>query len=123
MAVVSDRSLAMIVQSRPYQNRVARANIDLAMAAAAMEFELYLYFVGPAILQLAADQNSIAALLPPGYRAWSALPELAKTTVYAEQAWLDYCRQKAITLVMPADALDSDAIRIAWRAQQHAVVV
>ena len=30
-------SLALLVQGRPYENRAARANIDLALAAAAMD--------------------------------------------------------------------------------------
>jgi len=123
MTMGSINSLALIVQSRPYQDRVARANIDLAMSAAAMDFELHVYFAGPAILQLAAERNSAQALLPPGYRAWSALPELTVTVVYAESVWLDYCRQKDIDLIMPVRSLGIEDMKIAWRQQQLAVVV
>jgi len=116
-------TLALIVQSMPYENRVARANIDLALAAAAMDFELHVYFSGAAIMQLALERDVTGAMLSAGYRAWAALPELAATFIYGERSWLDYCQQKDIELVMPVRGLSPSGMKSAWRRHAHAMVL
>jgi sulfur relay (sulfurtransferase) DsrF/TusC family protein len=123
MTAQATNSLALLVQSRPYEHRASRANLDLALAAAAMDFELYIYFAGSAVLQLATRRNCDAALLPPGYRAWAALPELAETVVFCEKAWLDYCRLMKTELVLPTKALTPTEMVTSWRRHDHAMVI
>lgn len=123
MVAGSATTLALLVQSRPYENRASRANLDLALAAAAMDIELYVYFAGAAILQLASGRDCETALLPPGYRAWAALPELAETVVYGEQAWLDFCESMKTELVLPVRALSAPEMSAHWRRHDHAMVI
>lgn len=123
MTARSATSLALLVQSRPYENRASRANLDLALAAAAMDIELYVYFAGAAILQLAFRRDCESALLPPGYRAWAALPELAETVIYGEQPWLDYCELMKAELVLPVRALSAPDMSAHWRRHDHAMVI
>ena len=123
MAANAANSLALLVQSRPYEHRASRANLDLALAAAAMDFELYIYFAGSAVLQLASRRDCESALLPPGYRAWAALPELAETVFYGEKAWLDYCRLMKTELILPATALTPTDMVTSWRRHDHAIVI
>lgn len=105
----------MIVRSRPYAHRAARADLDFALAAAAMDFELEIYFVGDAVLQLADQRNSGGAMLPPGYRAWAALPDLVSTRVFAEELWTERCRERGISLLMPVEGLPAQQMSQAWR--------
>lgn len=116
-------SLALIIQSPPYQNRAARDGIDFALAAAAMEYELRVYFPGLAIMQLACERNSAEALLPAGYRAWSALPEISAAGIYAERSWMEYFQSRGLKWVMPVKALSASALKQSWRACDHAVVL
>jgi sulfur relay (sulfurtransferase) DsrF/TusC family protein len=116
-------TLALLVQSKPYENRASRANIDLALAAAAMDFSLHIYFSGPAILQLSAQYNCEAAMLPPGYRAWAALPELTKTAIYGEKSWLEYCQLMNTKLILPATALSASDMRNNWRLHDHVLAI
>ena len=116
-------SLAFIIRGQPYAHRVARADLDLALAAAALDFGIELYFVGPALMQLAADRDSNGALLPAGYRGWAALPELAEVQAYAEGDWLERCERSAIRLLLPLQPLDAAAMRVAWRQCRYAWVV
>lgn len=116
-------SLALIIQSGPYQSRVARDGIDFALAAAAMEMELRVYFPGQAVMQLARDRSCGHALLPGGYRAWSALPELSPARIFAERSWLDFFQSKGVEWVMPVEALSGPALKQSWRACDHAVVL
>lgn len=115
--------LALIVRGQPWHRRAARADLDLALAAAAMDYGLEVYFLGGALLQLAADRDSESALLPPGYRAWAALPELAEMRLYAEREWLKRCERAAIELILPVRAVSADEMQAGWRRCRHVLVV
>lgn len=116
-------SLALIVRNHPWRNRAARADLDLALAAAAMDFRIEVYFLGAALLQLAAERDSRPALLSKGYRGWAALPELAETRVYAEQEWLDRCARHSIPLILAPQGLSVDAMQGGWRHCRHLIMV
>lgn len=115
--------LALLVRDRPYRRRAARTDLDTALAAAAMDLDLELYFLGSAVLQLADDRDSSAALLPPGYRGWSTLPDLAEVRAFAEEGWLQRCRRDGIGLVLPVHGLDAAAMAARWRACDHALLL
>ena len=115
MASHGGNKIALIVRSRPFAHRTARADLDFALAAAAMDFELEIYFVGDAVLQLADQRNADGAMLPPGYRAWAALPDLVSTRVFAEELWMERCREMGIGLLLPAEGLPVQQMSQAWR--------
>jgi sulfur relay (sulfurtransferase) DsrF/TusC family protein len=123
MESVGERRLALIVRGAPYGRRAPRADLDLALAAAALDFELEVYFVGEALLQLAAERDGTAAWLPPGYRAWAALPDLSEVRMYGELEWLQKCERSGIELAVPVKGLDPDQMRSGWRSCRHALVV
>jgi sulfur relay (sulfurtransferase) DsrF/TusC family protein len=115
--------LALLVRGRPYRLRAARADLDLALAAAALDFDLDLYFLGAALLQLAASRDSAAALLPAGYRAWGALPDMTGMRAYGERDWLERCARHSIELVLPVQGLDADEMRGRWRQCRRALLL
>jgi sulfur relay (sulfurtransferase) DsrF/TusC family protein len=115
--------LALLVRDRPYSRRAARTDLDTALAAAAMDIEIELYFLGAAVLQLADRRDPAPALLPPGYRGWSALPELAEVQAFAEQEWLQRCERDGINLLLPLQGLDAAAMAERWRACRHALLL
>ena len=115
--------LALIVSSHPWSQRAARADLDLALAAAAMNFTLDVYFLGTALMQLAAVRDGEPSMLPAGYRAWAALPDLAEVAVFAEAEWLRRCDRAAIQLILPVQPLSSEAMQSGWRRCDHVLVV
>jgi len=119
----SSSSLALIIQRDPYRDRVARADVDIALAAAALDFKIRIYFQGLSVLQLAARNVDPEALLPKGYRAWASLPDLADTRVFAEQRWLDFCQASGFELLMPVEALDEAEMRRSWRSCNHVLAL
>ena len=123
MGTRADRRLALIVRGLPFGRRAPRADLDLALAAAAMDFDLEVYFLGAALLQLAAERDGAAALLPSGYRAWAALPGLAEVRVFGEREWLRRCERRGIDLAMPVEGLDPEQMRAGWRRCRQALVV
>jgi len=116
-------SLALIVTSPPYSSRVARDSIDFSLAAAAMNFDLRVYFPGQAVLQLVAGRDASAAMLPGGYRAWAALPDLSPTRIFVERQWEEYCQSKGLELVMPVEALSAAGMKRSWRVCQNVIVL
>jgi len=116
-------SLAIIVRNAPYRERIARADLDFALAAAALDFSVRVFFQGHSVMQLVAQRDVSEAMLPSGYRAWAALPELADARVFAESSWLDTCLLRGITLEMPVEALSPSQMEISWRGCDHALVL
>jgi sulfur relay (sulfurtransferase) DsrF/TusC family protein len=123
MGAAGDKRLALIVRGVPYGRRAPRADLDLALAAAALDFELEIYFIGESLLQLAAERDGAAAHLPPGYRAWAALPGLCKIRMFGEREWVRRCERGGIELAVPVEGLDPDSMRSSWRTSRRALVV
>ncbi|NND45598.1 MAG: hypothetical protein HKN58_09760 [Xanthomonadales bacterium] len=68
--------IGLVVRSAPYCGRSGRDQLDLALAAASMGYEVELFFTGPGALQLLPGQQPESAGLPPGIRGWPSLVEL-----------------------------------------------
>jgi sulfur relay (sulfurtransferase) DsrF/TusC family protein len=121
MAAAEAPGLALIVRRPPWHQRAARADLDLALAAMAMDIPLEVYFLGAALLQLARERDSRDALLPPGYRAWASLGDHAEVAVFAEQQWLDRCASRQIPLILRPRPLSRVAMTERWRCCRHVV--
>ena len=117
------RRIALLVQTGPARSRESRAEVDLALALLAMDAELDVYFMGDAILQLAKDKDPSVAALPPGYKAWAALPELGEVKVFAESAWLARCERSGIELCLPVEGLGFARMKRGWRACDQVLTV
>ena len=115
--------IALLVRRTPYSHRVARAEADLALAAAAVDFEVQVYFLGASVLQLAARRSPEPAQLPPGYRAWAALPELAQARFFVDKPWWAFCASAGIELVVPVQAMEPAEMKRSWRACRHVVAL
>lgn len=123
MVTSKHRSLALIVRNPPYRQRAARADLDLALAAAALDYQLEVYFLAGSILQLSSQRETGVALLPPGYRAWATLPGLADFRAFAEVQWLDRCAQMSIELILPVAGLQAEEMSAGWRRCRHVLVL
>jgi len=123
MNAPSPGKLALIVRNPPWEHRAARADVDVALAAAAMEFRLEVYLLGAGLLQLVAERDSSEAMLPAGYRAWSALPELSEVEFFGERDWLKRCDHASIRLLLPVQSLSAEAMQASWRRCRHVWVL
>ena len=117
------RRLGLLVRSCAFEHRSARSEIDLALAASALEFSLEVYFIGAAVLQLVRERDAASALLPGGHRAWAALPDLSPATVYGEQDWLDRCSSESLSLLLPVTGLTRAGFQERWRNCDHVLLV
>ena len=115
--------LALLVRDRPYRRRAARASLDTALAAAALDFRLEVYFLGQAVLQLLAERDPAPALLPAGYRGWAALPELTELRVFAERRWLQRCARDGLDLLLEPEPLGAADMARRWRDCPQALLL
>lgn len=114
MSVKPAFRLGLIVRSTAYAQRSARTQLDVAMLAATLDFNLHIYFLGDAVLQLIRRGDTSAALLPAGYRAWASLPELleqAGLQVYADLTWLDRLSRMGQETCLPVQSCSAFQIR------------
>jgi sulfur relay (sulfurtransferase) DsrF/TusC family protein len=117
------RVIALLVRSHPYLRRSARAELDVALAALAMEFRVEVYFIGSAVLQLLTERDCAPAALPAAYRAWASLPDLGEVGLFAERAWLERLAASESALSIPVEPLDPDQMRRRWRRCGRSMVV
>lgn len=115
--------LALLVKSGAFDHRTARSEVDLALAASALDFKLEIFFMGAAVLQVVRERDVARALLPGGLRAWAALPDFSPARIYAEQEWLDRCRSDSLSLVLPVTGLSPSNFQKHWRRCNHVMVV
>ncbi len=123
MAAGAPVRIALLVQTGPGRSRESRAEVDLALAALALDAELEVYFLGDAVLQLADALDVTAAELPAGYKAWSALSELGEVRVFAESGWLARCERRGIELGMAVEGLGPARMKRGWRACDQVLVL
>jgi len=123
MASNTPHRIALLVHTGPGRSRESRAEVDLALAALALDAELDVYFIGDAILQLAQEKDVTAAGLPAGYKAWAALPDLGEARFFAESGWVGRCESLGIGLCMPVEPLGIARMKRDWRRCDQVLVV
>ena len=116
-------SVALLVRTPPYRSREPRAELDLALAALSLDFELEVYFLGDALLQLARDKDGADAGLPPGYKAWAALSELGAVRLFGESDWLCRCERLGADWLAPVEGLGAARMKTRWRACDRVIVL
>lgn len=106
----------MIVRQPPYRQRSARAQLDVVLAAAVLEYPLELYFLGEGIWQLAVERESEAAALPRGLKGWAALPGMTSVRFFADEGACGRLREWGIGTAVPAECLALTAMAERWAA-------
>lgn len=84
MTTVEPKQLLVVVRHSPYGSSLARASLDVALAAAAFEQPVKLLFMGDGVLQLLPGQDSQAIGQKNIGRLLSSLPLYDIDTVYAD---------------------------------------
>jgi len=116
-------AIGLVLRSAPYEQRSARAQLDVALAAAGLEQPLQLYFLGDSVLQLVDKREPASAHLPAGYRAWASLPELTLVSAFAESGWVEWLQRGNLELALPLKASSRHQMRVGWSACHRVVVL
>lgn len=120
MASGADTRLALVVRSDPLADRSARAQLDVALAAAAMDVPLEVFFVGAGARHLASASSTASAGLPSAQRAWPALAGLTAVAAWAEPEIADAADPHGDWVVRPLALADMAA---RWSACRWVLVL
>jgi len=113
------KSLLVVVRHSPYGSSLARASLDVALAAAAFEQAVNLLFMGDGVLQLLPEQDSQAIGVKNIGRLLSSLPLYDIDMVYVDA---EAAARLAIDLdsaPLPAQALDGQEIHQLMASADH----
>ena len=115
MSREDSRPLGLVVRQGPYAQRDARAQLDVALAAAVLELPLEVYFMDGGAWQLAAGRASRPALLPGGLKGWAALPDMTTVRYFAGPDLCGRLVEFGVDLVVPLESLEIEAMADRWR--------
>jgi tRNA 2-thiouridine synthesizing protein C len=100
------KRVLLIIRHSPYGNSLARASLDVALAAAAFEQPVSLLFMGEGVLQLVPEQDSVQIGMKNLARILSSLPMYDIDSVYVDRAAADRYHLDLATaplVVLPLD--------------------
>ena len=106
--------LGLIVRQAPYRQRSARAQLDVALAAAVLELPLEVYFFGDGVWQLAAHHDPALAALPSGLKGWAALPTMTTVRFFADDGLQCRLENGELEPQLAVEFLDAPAMRARW---------
>jgi sulfur relay (sulfurtransferase) DsrF/TusC family protein len=115
--------MGLIVRQAPYAQRSARAQLDVALAAAVLELPLEIYFLGEGVWQLVTKRETATAALPRGLKGWAALSEMTSVRFYTDPKCHARLREAGIETLVPLEALEVRAMAERWRGCRRLIAL
>lgn len=113
------KSLLVVARHGPYGSGLARASLDLVLAAAAFEQDVTFLFLGDGVQQLRADQDGQLLGTKTLARQLAALPLYDVETVYADAQAAQRLGVDTAAAPLPVEALDTPALSALIAAADH----
>ncbi|MFT4518843.1 MAG: tRNA 2-thiouridine synthesizing protein C [Halioglobus sp.] len=110
MAEQKSHTTLIILRHSPYGSSLAKAGVDAALAAGALEQPVELLFLGDGVLQLIAKQNAHILGAKDIARQLSSLPLFDIATVYVDAQSIDRYQLDLSLSPVPAKALGNDEL-------------
>ncbi len=87
----------------------------MALAAAALELPLEIYFIGNGIRQLAGNHEPETAALPPGLKGWAAITDMTAARFFAEPDRVHHMENLRLKTTVRLESLDRAGMSRRWR--------
>lgn len=110
MAGKNDKSLLLLIRHSPYGSSLARASIDVALAAAAFDQAVSLLFVGDGVLQLLPEQHTEEQGVRNLGKLLASLPLYDIEQVYVDAQAAARYQLDLNTTAVTTQALDREAM-------------
>jgi len=110
MSGTNDKSLLLLVRHSPYGSSLARASIDVALAAAAFDQAVSLLFVGDGVLQLLPEQQTEQQGVRNQGKLLASLPLYDIEQVYVDAEAAQRYQLDLNTAPLNTQALDREAM-------------
>jgi len=119
MSAPGGKRLLVVVRHSPYSSSLARASLDVALAAAAFDQPVSLLFVGDGVLQLQSGQDCDALGVKNLGRLLASLPLYDIEQVFVDAEAAQHYRLDLAAAPLPTRALDRDAMAELIRTHDH----
>ena len=119
MSATGGKRLLVVIRHSPYGSSLARASLDVALAAAAFDQLISLLFAGDGVLQLLPGQESAALGVKNVGRLLASLPLYDIEQVYVEAEAAQRYQLDLAAAPLAATALDRGAIAELIQAHDH----
>lgn len=116
---MNDRSLLVVIRHPPYGSSLARAALDVALAAAAFERNISLLFLGDGVLQLLPGQDGRAVGLKNLGAALGSLPLYGIEQVYVDAEAAGRYGLDLAAAPVRSRPLDGEALRQLLASHDH----
>lgn len=119
MTAAERKRLLLLIRHSPYGSGLARASLDVGLAAAAFDQPVSLLFLGDGVLQLLPEQDSGARGVRNIARLLASLPLYGIEQVYVDADAARRYRLDLAAAPVSALALDSEAISELMRSHDQ----
>jgi tRNA 2-thiouridine synthesizing protein C len=119
MATEDSKRILLVIRHSPYGSSLAKAALDVALAAAAFEQELDLLFMGDGVLQLLPEQDSSGLGKKNIGRQWASLPLYDINTVHVDAEAAARYNVDLDNLTVASRALDAKGIHQLMEGFDH----
>lgn len=114
-----NRSMLIVFRSAPYSDSLARAGLDMALAAAAFEQPVSVLFIGEGVLQLLPAQDTNDLGTRNLGKTLASLPLYGVETLYVDASSLADFGMTADGLSGDCELLDSEAVNALLQQHDH----
>ena len=121
MSGTNDKSLLLLIRHSPYGSSLARASIDVALAAAAFDQAVSLLFVGDGVLQLLPEQQTEEQGVRNLGKLLASLPLYDIERVYVDAEAAERYQLDLNTAPVATQALDREAMSRLLLTHDHLV--
>ena len=113
--------MLIVFRNPPYSDSLARAGLDLALAAAAFEQPLSVLFMGEGVLQLLSDQDTSDLGVRNLGKTLASLPLYGVETLHVDARSLATFGMTTACLPDNCEVLDSKAVNALMQQHDHLV--
>lgn len=89
-----DYKVGLLIRSAPVDGPFSRQQLDIALSAASLGYELELFFVGSGAMQIAGAASSHDE--PGGHKGWKALPGLSRVSAWMSETSLEKLKKAGL---------------------------
>ena len=119
MAETQNKRLLLLIRHSPYGSSLARASIDVALAAAAFDQAVSLLFIGDGVLQLLPEQETQAQGVRNLGKLLASLPLYDIEQVFVDAEAAERYKLDLATTPVPTQALDDKAVAQLLLSHDH----
>ena len=118
-----EKVVGLVIRSAPGTGPSSRDQLDVALSAASLGYELELFFTSQGIQQLVAGADDLPGGFPIGHKGWKALSGLTDVLAWADPSTLAFLGESGNHLLLSVEPLNPCDFARRLDRCDHALVI